>query len=168
MSARTSPTSQRFWLTGLRMGDIKYYFCQVCGSKRYKSQEHLAGKFMLYRGKKALFRNKEGDAVLAICPDCTARIALLCKRAKQVEALKKETQRSQSSHSRSRLISDEDWLLSETEAAILLDRAKDSLRRERCRNRGVPYVKMGRSVRYRYLDLKAYIDSCLVDTTKKK
>jgi hypothetical protein len=42
-----------------------------------------------------------------------------------------------------------------------------SLRNMRWRGDGPPFIKMGRSCRYRVRDLEAYFESCLVEPTPK-
>jgi len=45
----------------------------------------------------------------------------------------------------------------ERQAAAILGKAVQTLRNDRHRRRGVPYVKMGRSVRYLMADLMDYL-----------
>jgi excisionase family DNA binding protein len=53
----------------------------------------------------------------------------------------------------------QDQLLTETEAAALLRQKVKTMRNLRVTGGGVPFVKLGRSVRYRMSDLQAYIAS---------
>jgi hypothetical protein len=59
----------------------------------------------------------------------------------------------------------EDRLLTEIEAAQLRSQSVRTLQAERLRGGGCPYVKIGRSVRYRYSDVLRFIDSHLVRST---
>ncbi len=49
-------------------------------------------------------------------------------------------------------------LLTEREAALEYRRSVPSLRRDRLFNQGFPFIKLGRSVRYRRKDIEEYID----------
>jgi hypothetical protein len=49
--------------------------------------------------------------------------------------------------------------LTEGEVARLIRRGLSTLRNDRSLGRGVPYVKLGRSVRYAAADVQAYMDS---------
>jgi predicted DNA-binding transcriptional regulator AlpA len=52
--------------------------------------------------------------------------------------------------------------LSETEVAILTGRAVPTLRKDRHYGRGLPYCKVGRSVRYIRQDVDEYMLSCRI------
>ena len=53
----------------------------------------------------------------------------------------------------------EQVLVDEHEAAKRVDRAVQSLRNDRHNRRGLPYVKLGRSVRYALVDIDSYIQA---------
>ena len=54
-------------------------------------------------------------------------------------------------------------LLDTEQAAKFLSLMPSTLNKERCtRSLGIPFVKIGRSVRYRRSDLESYIESCLI------
>jgi hypothetical protein len=57
---------------------------------------------------------------------------------------------------------DAERLLTEREAAELLNLSLKKLQADRYARQGVNYVKMGRSIRYRIGDLQSYIDQCCV------
>lgn len=59
-----------------------------------------------------------------------------------------------------------DDLLTEGEAARLRRQSIRTLQAERLRGSGCPYVKLGRSVRYRRGDVLAFIEANLHQTTK--
>ena len=48
-------------------------------------------------------------------------------------------------------------LLAEEQAAQLMGKSVSTLQKDRVSGAGVPYVKLGRAVRYRLSDLKAHI-----------
>lgn len=50
-------------------------------------------------------------------------------------------------------------LLNETEVAEMIGRAVQTLRNDRHYGRGLPYIKFGRTVRYRLSDINAYLDA---------
>ncbi len=50
-------------------------------------------------------------------------------------------------------------LLSEKEAAQIIGQAVQTLRNNRWARRGLPYIRIGRSIRYQLGDILAYIDS---------
>jgi hypothetical protein len=54
-------------------------------------------------------------------------------------------------------------VINEYEAAKFLSKSVQSLRNERHRRVGCPYIKMGRSVRYRVNDLLDYIEKRRID-----
>lgn len=56
----------------------------------------------------------------------------------------------------------EDYLYSEIQAAPMLGLSPASLRKNRCQGKGPDYVKLGRAVRYRLSDIRAYIASNVV------
>jgi helix-turn-helix protein len=55
-------------------------------------------------------------------------------------------------------IRDDDELRDTDEAAAFLKRAKATLEKDRCAGKGPPFVKIGKLVRYRLSDLRAYRD----------
>ncbi|MBM4289453.1 MAG: hypothetical protein FJ135_15140 [Deltaproteobacteria bacterium] len=54
-------------------------------------------------------------------------------------------------------------LFSPKETAILIGRAEQSLANDRFEGRGLPYVKLGRSVKYKISDILAEIEARTVD-----
>lgn len=55
-------------------------------------------------------------------------------------------------------------LLDEKKAAEFIGMSPKSLEKDRCvRHLGIPFLKFGRAVRYRESDLKAFIDSRVVN-----
>lgn len=56
-------------------------------------------------------------------------------------------------------VQDEDRLMTQEEVAEYLSISPANLERWRCYGGGPPYIKIGRLVRYRYSDLRAYIES---------
>ena len=56
--------------------------------------------------------------------------------------------------------------LTEQEVSALLGRALPTLRNERSKGCGIPYVKIGRSVRYSAADIAKYLDAHKVRTDK--
>jgi len=54
--------------------------------------------------------------------------------------------------------------LTETQVAEITGIAIPTLRNHRFERRGIPYCKIGRSVRYRLSDVIEYMDSHLIDT----
>jgi hypothetical protein len=59
-----------------------------------------------------------------------------------------------------------DDLLTEAEAAQLRRQSIRTLQAERLRSEGCPYVKLGRSVRYRRTDVLGFIEANLQKMTK--
>ena len=55
--------------------------------------------------------------------------------------------------------------LNEVQVAEITGRALSTLRNERFCRRGIPYVKIGRSVRYSLEDVIRYMDSHKIETT---
>ena len=53
--------------------------------------------------------------------------------------------------------------ISEYEVAEITGRAVSTLRNDRCYHRGLPYVKFGRLVRYKYDDVIAYMEERMVN-----
>jgi hypothetical protein len=49
-------------------------------------------------------------------------------------------------------------LITETELANIINRSVQTLRNDRHRRRGLPYIRLGRSIRYDLRDVEAYID----------
>jgi hypothetical protein len=58
-------------------------------------------------------------------------------------------------------------LWNEQEASDFLKRAVSSLQKDRLRGDGCPYIKIGRLVRYRPEDVRAYLSSRLVRSTSE-
>ena len=50
-------------------------------------------------------------------------------------------------------------LLTEDEVCEILNLNKNSLQRERCNGYGIPYVKIGRRVRYKLSDIDKYLET---------
>lgn len=57
-------------------------------------------------------------------------------------------------------------VINEHEAAKLLSKSVQTLRNERHLRKGPPYLKMGRSVRYRVDDLFGYLERHRIDPEK--
>ena len=53
--------------------------------------------------------------------------------------------------------------LSEIEVAKILNVSRATLQQNRWLNRGIPFIKVGRSVRYAVTDLQAFIEENRVD-----
>jgi len=53
-------------------------------------------------------------------------------------------------------------LLKEEEVAEMIKLALSTLRNMRCNHTGLPYVKLGRAVRYRQSDVEQYINDHMV------
>ena len=51
-------------------------------------------------------------------------------------------------------------LLREDQVALALDRSISSLRQDRNHGRGIPFLKIGKSVRYRPSAVREYLESC--------
>ena len=51
-------------------------------------------------------------------------------------------------------------LLTEGEVARLIRMSVYKLQRDRCNGKGIPYLRLGRSIRYRRSDVVAFIDRC--------
>jgi phage terminase Nu1 subunit (DNA packaging protein) len=54
--------------------------------------------------------------------------------------------------------------IDEKEVARITGRALSTLRNERFNRRGIPYAKVGRSIRYRLDDVIQFMESCRVQT----
>ena len=57
----------------------------------------------------------------------------------------------------------QEQLVTETEAAQITGRAVQTMRNDRHRSRGLPYIKIGRSVRYSLQDINAFIQKKRID-----
>lgn len=57
----------------------------------------------------------------------------------------------------------EDRYITEREVAALTSLALPTLRNHRVQGRGIPYVKIGRSVRYSYTEVMEYMQAHRVD-----
>ena len=55
-------------------------------------------------------------------------------------------------------------LIDEKKLAEITSRSLQTLRNERCRGRGVPYYKIGRSVRYNIEDVEEYLSHRKIQT----
>ena len=55
-------------------------------------------------------------------------------------------------------------LIEEVELSQQTKRAVQTIRNDRFEGRGIPYVKIGRSVRYRVCDVEAFLEKNLVPT----
>ena len=55
-------------------------------------------------------------------------------------------------------------LIDEVELSQQTKRAVQTIRNDRFEGRGIPYVKIGRSVRYRVCDIQAFLEKNLVPT----
>ena len=58
-------------------------------------------------------------------------------------------------------------LLKEHEVSKIIQRPVATLRRERWARKGIRFVKIGRSVRYRLSDIEEYIEANLIATTQE-
>jgi len=58
-------------------------------------------------------------------------------------------------------------LINEKEAAKMTGRAIQTLRNDRHRDRGMPYLKIGRRVLYSIEDIRAFIDSHRIVPTEQ-
>lgn len=56
-------------------------------------------------------------------------------------------------------------MLTETELALRQHRSVKTLRNDRVSGRGIRFVKIGRSVRYRLSDIEAFEDACVRRST---
>jgi hypothetical protein len=54
--------------------------------------------------------------------------------------------------------------LTENEVSRITRRALQTLRNDRHRRRGIPYVKVGRSVRYKLVDVYEFMESRRIET----
>jgi predicted DNA-binding transcriptional regulator AlpA len=52
-----------------------------------------------------------------------------------------------------------DRLLNDQETSQLIGRARQTLANDRSARRGLPYIKIGRSIRYRLSDVLAFIEA---------
>jgi len=59
-------------------------------------------------------------------------------------------------------------LLTAEEVAALTDLSIDTLAQWRSQRRGIPYLKIGRSVRYALADVQAYLEGCRVSVSVPK
>ena len=60
-------------------------------------------------------------------------------------------------------VQDEDRLVNEVQASKILCRAVQTLRNDRHLRQGPPYIKLGRSIRYRVSDLMGYMEKHRID-----
>ena len=61
-----------------------------------------------------------------------------------------------------------DALLTTEEVAHLTGLSRETLAQWRSQRRGIPYLKMGRSVRYALADVQAYLEGCRVSVSVPK
>ena len=61
------------------------------------------------------------------------------------------------------MLNSDRWI-SEVEVSEITGRALPTLRNERCAGRGIPYSKIGRSVRYLIHDVYKYMDDRKIQT----
>ncbi len=59
-----------------------------------------------------------------------------------------------------------DEVFNEYEAAKFLKKSVQTLRNDRCSRKGPPYLKLGRSVRYKVSDLFDYMEKHRIDPEK--
>jgi hypothetical protein len=52
-----------------------------------------------------------------------------------------------------------DRLLTEIDVALITGRARSTLQKDRVAGTGIPFVRLGRQIRYRAADVAAYLDS---------
>ncbi|MFH2046070.1 MAG: helix-turn-helix domain-containing protein [Pseudomonadota bacterium] len=57
-------------------------------------------------------------------------------------------------------------IINEKEAAKIIGKSVFTLRNDRFMSRGLPFIKIGRSVRYRLKDIESFIDSHRIDPEK--
>ena len=55
-------------------------------------------------------------------------------------------------------------LIDEKQVSTILKRSVQTLRNERCMGRGIPYIKLGRSVRYSLEDVEVYLKTRKIQT----
>jgi hypothetical protein len=60
-------------------------------------------------------------------------------------------------------VQDEDRLVNEVQASKIMCRAVQTLRNDRHLCQGPPYIKLGRSIRYRVSDLMDYMEKHRID-----
>ncbi len=61
-----------------------------------------------------------------------------------------------------------DTLLTTKEVADLTGLSRETLAQWRSQRRGIPYLKIGRSVRYAIADVQAYLEGCRVSVSVPK
>ena len=54
-------------------------------------------------------------------------------------------------------------LIDEKEVSQIIKRSVQTLRNERCQGRGLPYIRIGRSIRYDIADIERYIQIHRID-----
>ena len=59
------------------------------------------------------------------------------------------------------------FLLTEKKTAKMLDMSPQTLRNDRFAGKGLPYVKIGRAVRYKRSDVERMIEQCTVHPREK-
>ncbi len=61
-----------------------------------------------------------------------------------------------------------DALLTTKEVANMTGLSRETLAQWRSQRRGIPYLKIGRSVRYALVDVQAYLEGCRVSVSVPK
>ena len=61
-----------------------------------------------------------------------------------------------------------DALLTTKEVANMTGLSRETLAQWRSQRRGIPYLKIGRSVRYAFADVQAYLKGCRVSVSVPK
>ena len=56
--------------------------------------------------------------------------------------------------------------ITENEVSVITGRALSTLRNDRSRGQGIPYIKCGRSVRYSYQDVIDWMESRKISTSQ--
>ena len=59
-------------------------------------------------------------------------------------------------------------LLTASDVAVLTGLSEETLAQWRSQRRGIPYLKVGRSVRYALADVHAYLEGCRVSVSVPK
>lgn len=58
----------------------------------------------------------------------------------------------------------EEVYLTDTQVAQITGRAKSTLQKDRVRRVGIPYIKIGRTIRYTLTDVHKYMESNRIET----
>lgn len=54
--------------------------------------------------------------------------------------------------------------LTEAQVSKVTGRSRSALQKDRCRRKGIPYIKIGHQIRYMYGDVTGWMESNRVDT----